>query len=273
MGQSGNVPEGHTIHRKVVDQAPLLVGHRLAVSSPSGRLDAGARAVDGRVLEKMEAWGKHLFYFFEGRRVLHVHLGMDGRFRHHRGDAGPTPPARRGVVLRVAGPALTFDLSAPKVCEVVDVLNQRRIVAGLGPDPIRCDDDGGAVLPVLSTYDGPIGVALLDQSVVAGIGNVYRAEILFAQRIHPERPSGSICAGEWDGLWRTAVRMLRSGVADRGRIITVDPRDFKVRDRRDTYVYGQSMCALCGSRIRKWDLQGRDAWACETCQQPWTASS
>ncbi len=112
-------------------------------------------------------------------------------------------------------------------------------------------------------------MALLDQSLVAGIGNVYRAEILFAHGMHPERPAWSITSGEWDALWRTAVRMLRAGVRDRGEIITVDRRDFKVRDRRRTYVYGQRMCARCGSSIRKWDLLGRDAWACETCQPRW----
>ncbi len=260
------MPEGHTIHRKVVDQAPLLVGRRLAACSPSGRLAPAAAAVDGRVLESMEAWGKHLFYFFEGRRVLHVHLGMDGSFRHHRLPADQVPPSRRSVALRVTGPDMTFDLSTPKVCQVIDVVHQRRLVAGLGPDPIREDEDGGAVLPRLAGYDGPIGVALLDQSLVAGIGNVYRAEILFANGMHPERPAATLTGEEWDALWRTAVRMLRAGVRDGGRIMTVDRRDFKVRDGRSTYVYGQRMCARCGSPVRKWDLQGRDAWACETCQ-------
>ena len=262
------VPEGHTIHRKVVDQAPFLVGHELVARSPSGRLASVAGAVDGRRLDTMEAWGKHLFYFYDGRRVLHVHLGMDGRMRHHRGPPARVPAARRTVALRVVGPSLTFDLSAPRICEVIDVLNQRRIVSRLGPDPIRTDDDGGLVLPRLAAHDGPIGVALLDQSLVAGIGNVYRAEILFAHGMHPERPAATVTAPEWQGLWRTAVRMLRAGVRDRGQILTVDRRDFKVRDRRETYVYGQRQCAHCGSPIRKWDLQGRDAWACETCQPP-----
>ena len=260
------MPEGHTIHRKVVDQAPLLVGRPLAVSAPSGRLAPVAAAVDGRNLESMDAWGKHLFYFFEGRRILHVHLGMDGNFRHHRLPARQVPPPRRSVALRVTAPDLTFDLTSPKVCQIIDVIHQRRIVAALGPDPIRDDSDGAAAIPRLATYDGPIGVALLDQSLVAGIGNIYRAEILFANRMHPERPAATVSPEEWDSLWRTAVSMLRAGVRNRGHVITVDRRDFKVRDGRSTYVYGQRQCARCGSPVRKWDLQGRDAWACETCQ-------
>jgi endonuclease-8 len=107
----------------------------------------------------------------------------------------------------------------------------------------------------------------LDQSLVSGIGNVYRAEILFATGIHPERPAADVTADEWAAMWAAAVRMLRAGVRDRGEIVTVDPRDLKVRDRRRTYVYGQRMCARCGSAVRKWDLSGRDAWACETCQR------
>lgn len=266
------MPEGHTIHRKVVDQSPWLVGHPLVATSPNRRFESGAAGLDGRLLESMEAWGKHLFYFFEGRRVLHVHLGMDGRFRHHRSAAAADAPAGRNVWLRMAAPALTVDLSTPKVCQVIDAVHQRRIVARLGPDPIRSDDDGGAVLGRLATYDGPIGVALLDQSLVAGIGNVYRAEILFLAGIHPLRPAPSIEEPEWKQLWELSVRLLRKGVADRGEIITVDRRrDFKVRDGRDKYVYGQRQCVHCGSPVRRWDLAGRVAYACETCQPPWPA--
>ena len=260
------MPEGHTIHRKVVDQGPHLIGHVLAVSSPAGRLRSQAVAVDGRRLETMDAHGKHLFYRFAGRRVLHVHLGLEGRFRHHRMPATEVPPPRRDCVLRVSGPEFTFDLSQPKICEVVDEITARRIAGRLGPDPLRQDGDRYEAVRRLETFDGAVGVALLDQSLVAGIGNAYRAEILFAHHMHPERPASSLSADEWAGLWDTAQTMLTKGVEDKGEIITVDPRDFKVRDRRPTYVYGQRLCARCGSRIRSWDLQGREAWACETCQ-------
>lgn len=260
------MPEGHTIHRKVVDQAPALVGRELAVCSPNGRFAAGAARLDGQLLESMEAWGKHLFYFFAGRKVLHVHLGMDGRFFHHRAAPGLAPAPRRSVWLRVAAPDLTFDLSTPKVCELTDTVHQRRIVDALGPDPLRPDADSAEAIRRMRSFDGPIGVALLDQTLVAGVGNVYRAELLFALGLHPELPTGAVAEDDWPRIWQTAARMLAAGVRDKGRIVTVDRRDFKVRDRRQTYVYGQRMCARCGTPIRKWDLCGRDAWACETCQ-------
>ena len=242
------------------------MGHVLTVTSPAGRLRSQAAAIDGRLLQTMDAHGKHLFYRFEGRRTLHVHLGLEGRFRHHRQPAVAVPAPRRDCVLRVSAPNFTFDLSIPKICEVIDEVTARRVEAALGPDPLRADGDRDEAVRRWSTYDGAVGVALLDQSLVAGIGNAFRAEILFAHHMHPDRPAGSLTSDEWAGLWDTAQAMLRKGVEDKGEIVTVDRRDFKVRDRRPTYVYGQRMCAHCGSRIRSWDLQGREAWACETCQ-------
>jgi endonuclease-8 len=250
------MPEGHSIHRVVVDQAPHLVGLELRVSSPNRRFESGASELDGRRLEAMDAWGKNLFYFFAGRRVLHVHLGMDGRFRRQPGPVS---------LLRVTGGDFGFDLARPKVCRLIDEVHQRRIVSSLGPDPIRTEDATGRA-EALRGRPGTVGEALLDQSLLAGIGNVYRAEILFACGIHPERAAASITDPEWEAVWSAAVRMLRAGVADRGRIVTVDRRDTRVRDGRSVYVYGQRACARCGSPVRSWDLGGRVAYACETCQ-------
>ena len=148
---------------------------------------------------------------------------------------------------------------------MIDALTQGRLIARLGPDPIAADDDRD-LAGRLATYRGPVGTALLDQAVIAGIGNVYRAEILFLCGIHPERPASSLSRSESDTLWATTSRLLRGGVDDGGRIITVDRREAAATDRRRTYVYGQRRCARCGSVIRRWDLGGRTAWACETCQ-------
>lgn len=262
----GGVPEGHIAHFEVVQQAPLLVGHALRAVALGGRFASGAAAIDGRNLRAVDAWGKNLFYFFAGRRVLHAHLGMDGRFRHHRPPPAEGPSRGRRPGLRLEGPELTVDIITPRTCRVIDELEQRRIVASLGPDPLRRDSEGGPVHDRLSGYEGPIGAALLDQSLVAGIGNIYRAEVLFSAGVHPERPAGGITPQEWSAIWDAAVRMMAAGVRDRGRIVTVGPRDARVRDGRPTYVYGQRLCALCGSSIRSWDLLGREAWACETCQ-------
>ena len=237
------VPEGHTIHRKVVDQSPSLVGHPLRATSPNHRFDSGARAVDARTLLRMDAWGKHLFYFFGDRRVLHVHLGLEGRFH-----GSPW----KGSWLRLAAEDFAVDLTRPRICELIDEVHQRQIVDRLGPDPIRTADDGGVVLPRLAGYEGPIGAALLDQAVVAGIGNIYRAEVLHAARVHPDRPAAAVTGAEWQAIWAASVRLLRAGVK-------AEPRPVVYRRRR---------CAYCGAPVRSWQILNREVWACEQCQPP-----
>jgi endonuclease-8 len=262
------VPEGHTIRRKVVDQEPWLVGRALAVVSPNRRFESGAAALDGLRLERMDAWGKNLFYFFPGRRVLHVHLGMDGRFSHHRLPAAGLPPPSRDELLRVTGPELSFDLRRPKICRLLDEVHCRRIVSRLGPDPLRRDADLAEAARRLRLSPASIGAALLDQSVVAGIGNVYRAEILFSCAVHPDRPAATVGDEEWSRMWDCASRLLASGVEHRGEIVTVDPREPAARGERKTYVYGQRVCARCAGPVRRWQQAGRVCFACEACQKP-----
>lgn len=255
------MPEGHTIHRAARDHARALAGQALRVTSPGHRFDPAAAAVDGRVLESVDAWGKHLFYVFDGRRVLHVHLGLDGRFRPVRSSAAP--PWRAAI--RMASGGAGFDLHDPKTCQAIDAAHQLQVIRRLGPDPIRTDTDGGAVLPKLAASTEPFGAVLLDQSIVAGIGNIYRSEILFVRGVHPLRPAASIDAGEWQAMWQTTVELLRRGV-EAGRAATVDRR---VVGRREVYVYKQRLCARCGSAITWLEVGGRPAYACETCQPRW----
>ncbi len=259
------VPEGHTVHRIAKDHARVLRGRPVHVASPQGRFADGAARLDGLELQRVDAWGKHLFYRFAGARLMHVHLGLYGKWWPF---TPPAPATDHQVRVRLAGVAHGFDLTGPTACEVLDPDAAAAIVARLGPDPIRCDGDGGRVWPRLQRRRGPIGVAVMDQSVVAGVGNVYRAESLFVHGLHPARPCRSLEPGDWDALWATLVAMLRQGVRAR-RIVTVARDDPDVTDGRTRYVYRQEHCARCGSTIRRWDLSGRWAYACETCQPPW----
>jgi endonuclease-8 len=260
------MPEGHTIHRIAMDHTRALRGQCLRVTSPQGRFADGAALLDGSVLERIEAWGKHLFYRFPAERYLHIHLGLYGKFWPW------TPPAagtHRQVRVRLEGGRNGYDLTGPTACDVIDAAERAAIVGRLGPDPIRTDADGGAVMPKLARRRSPIGAAVMDQSVVAGVGNVYRAESLFVHAIHPQRPANTITADEWGPLWDTMVRMLREGVRAR-RIVTVDPHDETITDGRLRYVYKQDHCGRCGTPVRRWDLAGRWSYACEICQPPWT---
>lgn len=258
---SWGVPEGHTIHRIARNHTKTLAGRPVAVSSPQGRFAAGAELIDGNVLENVEAWGKHLFYRFEADRILHIHLGLFGKWWPF---TPPGTPTHRQARLRLEGATHGYDLSGPTACDVIDPGEQAAIVARLGPDPLRRDADPSTVPARLGRRRSPFGAALMDQSVVAGVGNVYRAEVLFVHGIHPEQPSNTIGPEQWGDVWETLVVMLRDGVRS-GRIVTVR-RDPRVHDARKRYVYKQDTCAYCGSTIRRWDLAGRWAYACETCQ-------
>lgn len=132
------MPEGHTIHRAARDQRPGLVGRPLAVDSPQGRFAEGAATLDGRVLKAIDAYGKHLFYRFEGELALHVHLGLFGRIRLSE----PPPGEPVGEVrVRLASDALVASINGPTACEVLDPAQVDAIVARIGPDPLRLDAD------------------------------------------------------------------------------------------------------------------------------------
>lgn len=267
------MPEGHTIHRIARDHSPLLTGRPVRVSSPQGRFAADASLVDGAVLERIEPYGKHLFYWWSTGAVGHVHLGLFGRFRIHRA-TGVAPEPVGEVRMRLAASGtdgtVAIDLSGPTACTIGTPEDRHRIVARLGPDPLRRDAKAAVVLERIARSRTPIGTLLLDQSVVSGVGNVYRAEALFATGIHPERPGQECSPEELHALWTTVVAMLRAGVRA-NRIITLDPADRPSgrghhRRGETTYVYHRDTCLRCGSGIRTVGLGGRPCWFCPTCQ-------
>jgi len=261
------VPEGHTIHRAARRHAELLAGQQVHAESPQGRFADGAAALDGHQLVQVDAHGKHLFYRFDDDLLLHVHLGLFGRFNVYTAD----PPEPRGALrLRMQAGGATVDLRGPTACELMDADDEARLLARLGPDPLRGDADPERAWQRIHKSTRPIGALLMDQSVMAGVGNVYRAEALHVQRIHPEREGRSLTRAEFDALWDTITTMLGDGVRA-GRIITVTAEDAgKPRSRlkrgERTYVYKQSACRSCGGAVSVWDMAGRRAWACTACQ-------
>jgi endonuclease VIII len=263
------VPEGHTIHRIARDQFAALGRHPVAVSSPQGRFAADAALVNGHVLRAVDAWGKHLFYGFDAQGdaslVIHVHLGLFGKFFPIDVTA---PDTLRQVRLRLTGNQAGFDLTGPTVCDLIGESEIKAITDRLGPDPLRRDADPERTWHKLARRRTPIGVAIMDQTVVSGVGNVFRAESLYVHAIHPERPANTLQRGEWDALWVTLVKMLKAGVRA-GVIVTVPRGDRTIHDHRTRYVYKQVHCGRCGTPIRRWDMAGRWAYACETCQPPW----
>ncbi|HAP78557.1 MAG TPA: DNA glycosylase [Acidimicrobiaceae bacterium] len=263
------MPEGHTIHRIAKDHTPLLVGRPVEVSSPQGRFAADAAVVNGHVLERIEAYGKHLFYWWANGVVGHVHLGLFGKFRVHRG-AGPHEPLGQ-VRMRLATELATVDLAGPTDCTIGTSDDRDAIVARLGPDPLRRDAKPKVAIERIASSRQAIGALLLDQRVLAGVGNVYRAEALFVHGIHPVRAGRDCELSELQALWTTIVSMLRQGVKD-NRIVTLDRREFDIpadgRPRRGdtTYVYHRDTCLRCGTPVATVALAGRPCYFCPTCQ-------
>jgi len=261
------MPEGHTIHRHARDQSRVFAGFSLRVSSPQGRFRSGANRLNDRTLETIDAYGKHLFYVWEGGKILHVHLGLYGKFRLHK---QPVPEPRGQVRLRVVGPERAFDLNGPTACELISQREMNKILARLGPDPLRKDADVDWLKSRILKSSAAIGSLLLNQSVIAGVGNVYRAEVLHLLGIHPERKGKDLSDQEFDRLWETIVELLNIGVKY-NRIIINDPEEIgKPRSRmnRDERlrVYKKESCPVCETPIESWKLASRTIFACPVCQ-------
>jgi formamidopyrimidine-DNA glycosylase len=250
------VPEGHTIHRLARDQRPLLVGERVSLASPQGRFAEGAALLTGRECVRIEPYGKHLWYLFEGDLSLHVHLGLYGKW-----NGGGGPP--RLTMTTAKG---RLDLRGPTACEVHTRADRKAVLARLGPDPLRRTDDGDLAFQRLSRSRTTIGQLLMDQSVLAGVGNVYRAEVLFRARQSPFTPGNQLSRETWDVMWADLRALMRRGVKD-NRIITTDARR-PVRREDAHWVYRRAgePCRVCGTEIRTEVMAGRNLFWCPTDQ-------
>ncbi|MCU1677144.1 MAG: formamidopyrimidine-DNA glycolase [Frankiales bacterium] len=248
------MPEGHVLHRAAIAHTSLLAGHAVTVSSPQGKF-AQAPELDGVVCEGVTAYGKHVFYNF-GDRHIHVHLGLRGFFMEH---AGELPEPLAWVRMRLAVDAGAVDLLAPMKCEVFDDAAVAAVVKKLGPDPLASDDDDEAVRR-LRTFRGPVGVALLDQGMWAGLGNAFRSELLYLARILPTTPCADLTDQQALALWRSAQEQMLVG-ARLGVIATVDGEtDAK-------WVYKQESCRGCGTPIETATIAARLAHWCPAEQQ------
>lgn len=263
------MPEGHTIHRIARDHGKLIAGERVAVSSPQGRFAENAERIDGAVLDRIVPHGKHLFYEWDTGDVGHVHLGLFGKFRVHSG--ADAPPPRGAVRMRLQTDAATIDLNGPTACTLGTPDDRDEILDRLGPDPIAARSDPEPMYARIARSRRSIGELLMDQSVVAGIGNVYRAEILYVLGIDPWRAGKDCDPAELIAVWLTAQSMLRAGVKA-GRIVTVSrdelglPPGTRVPRREATYAYKRDRCLRCGTEIRRADMANRTVYWCPVCQ-------
>ncbi len=268
------MPEGHTLYRLATDLDEAFAGQSLRVSSPQGRFLEGAAALDGQVMKSAESAGKHVFMLFDSDLVVHVHLGLIGVFTFGR---TPAPPPVGAVRLRLEGDTTYGDLRGAIICELVTPDKMALIMAKLGPDPLRKDADPDKAFDRIHRSSKAVGALLMDQSVLSGVGNVFRAEVLFRARLHPLTPGQKVSKRRWNAMWDDLVMLMDYGVRT-GRIDTVRPehepeamgRPARVDDHGgEVYVYRRTgqPCHVCGSTVRTKILEGRNLFWCPICQR------
>ena len=245
------MPEGDSLHRAAARLRPL-VGERVEASSPNPRGLATnvARAVDGRVLESVEAVGKHLLLRFEGGVTVRSHLRMNGRWRvRERGG-----PAWRGRAVARSGDAAV----GGHAVERPGAEARRRARGRLGPDLLA---DATTVEEVVARVrradpDRLLGDVLLDQRVVAGIGNMWLAELLWQGRLSPFLPVGEVTDDELGGVLGWGRESMRGAVAG-------------ARPPRAVYRRAGRPCPRCGTPILSRGLgeRNRTAYWCASCQR------
>ena len=269
------MPEGDTLHRTAAGLRPYLVGRTVSAARAGG---PGAvpqvHRIVGREIQAVEALGKNLLIRFDGDLEIRTHLRMNGSWHRYRpGERWRRPPARARLVLEVPGAvAVCFDTP------VVELFEGRAegihpALGRLGPDLLAPDFDREEALRRLRDPDRAgmsIGEALLDQRALAGIGNVYKSETLFVERVSPFVRVSELDDSALSGLVDTARRLMFANVGPgRGpeRVTTAEDG----RAGGPLYVYARAgrPCRRCGSLIAA-QRQGRElprtTYWCPRCQ-------
>jgi endonuclease VIII len=276
------MPEGHTLYALARDLHSAFSGTTPTVASPQGRFTEGAAQVTGRELLGATSRGKHLFLEFDGERWVHVHLGLIGTFTIDERAWTAEVPVTGAVRMRLATDEHVADLRGPTVCAVVTPEEVEAVMTRLGPDPLRpeaVDGDPDRAWTRIHRSSRPVAELLMDQSVLAGVGNVYRSEVLFRHRLSPFTEGRAFRRASWRLVWDDLVRLLPLGVAT-GRIVTVAGQVEDVEAalgrgevphvlERTSYVYKRDgmPCLTCGSRIRTRVVAGRNLFWCGRCQR------
>ena len=272
------MPEGHVTHRLAGELTAAFAGSVVRVSSPQGRFAEAAALLDGQVLTGAEAYGKNLFIGFGSdvntELLVHVHLGLIGKLR-----LGPAVPVAAGdtLRLRIDNGEQAAELRGPQTCALITPAEQAGVTAALGPDPLRSDAAMASSWARVNRSDRAVASLLMDQRVCAGVGNIYRCEVLFRQRLHPLTPGREVSRRRWNRIWTDLTTLMPLGVRD-GRIDTVLPEhgpDATGRAPRvdrhggEVYVYRRAgqPCLVCDRLVSVQDFEARHLFWCGRCQR------
>jgi endonuclease-8 len=273
------MPEGDTIYRAAKTLHGALAGHRVVRFESTfpklTRIDHD-RPLAGRTIESVESRGKHLLFHFSGDLILHTHMRMNGAWHVYPAGARWRRPARdmRIVVATERAVAVGFTIPVAEFLTRSD-FDRHEALQALGPDLLADDFDRAAVLVRMhARQHEPIGDVLLNQRVVAGIGNVFKSEILFAAGVNPFTPTSELPDAALERVIDIARKLLRVNVLDGRRSLA------PARGRRTTnslhpgkglWVYERSgdPCRKCGAtiRFRKTGIDARGTYWCPRCQK------
>lgn len=264
------MPEGHSIRHFANVHSQFFKDTRVEASSPQGRFSEQADAINGELFGEPTTHGKHLFFHF-GDYNVHIHLGLYGWFTVTKVEQ---EQEKSTVRLKLKNDVCTSRLTAPTKCELVSQDKMESIISRLGPDPLQKDSNPNLAWEKISKSSKSIAALLMDQSVVAGIGNVYRAELLYRCQVNPYTAGKDMVYDKFIEIWDDAAYLLRIGSVT-GRIRTVPQHILTAQEQavgghaQFTYVYKRTSqrCRICMSAISEATVDGRTLYWCATCQR------
>jgi endonuclease-8 len=278
------VPEGDTIYRSARALQRAIGGH--VVTGFQAALAKLARVDDdtpltGRTIEKVESRGKWLLIHFSGDLILATHMLMSGSWHLYRtGERWRMPRSRmRLVIITRDWEAVAFNVPIAEFY-TARTLERSSQIPRLGPDILSEDFTIHIGIDRLIRHarespEAEVGVTLLNQRVLAGLGNVYKSEVAFSAGVNPFRPIGTLTPKEIDRIVDLAQRYMKANVID-GKgdgIVTYsgNRRTTHATDRRERlWVYGRhgQECRRCGATIlmRRQGTQARSTYWCPECQ-------
>ena len=266
------MPEGHSIHRVANTFRADYLDSKVKVFSPQGRFESDAKLVSGRKLVESTAVGKQLFLTFDNELTIRIHLGIYGKWNFYKVPLTKAPEVWGQVRARFGVTFASADLRGPTVCEVIDQVAVNLVFKRLGPDPLNPDPTGEEALRFVSKVKNSkvaIGAALMNQAVISGIGNVYRAELLFRAGLNPKTPGEKISESALLAIWVDAVKLMRIGVK-KGVMLTRDDHlsgTVLVRDRYFVYKREGLLCRVCNKKVVVEEYLTRKLYWCPKCQR------
>lgn len=266
------MPEGHSIHRVANTFESDYLNSKVRIFSPQGRFESEAKLVSGRKLIDSTAIGKQLFLGFDNELTLRIHLGIYGKWNFYKVPIAKAPEVWGAVRARFGVANFSADLRGPTVCEVIDQDGVNLVKKRLGPDPLNPDPTGAEALKFVSkvrSSRAPIGAALMNQAVISGIGNVYRAELLFRAGLNPKTPGEKLNEEQLLAIWDDSVKLMRIGVK-KGMMLTRDEfltGRVLLKDRYFVYKREGLPCRVCNKKVVMEEFLARKLYYCAKCQK------